>query len=96
MEIEIIKSQTGIDDVDVIKKEYEKNYRSIPDTIMALMEYKYCKRAINTLKPKEPETLFDEIRAIVNEKEELYYRFMNNLKKEHLETISECENKEEK
>jgi hypothetical protein len=76
-DIDIISSQTGIEDKELIERVYLENNKSTPDTIMRLMKYDYCKEF--EIKPR---TVFDDIRIIVAEKEDIFMELMNRNKKQ--------------
>jgi hypothetical protein len=76
-DIDIISSQTGIEDKALIERVYLENNKSTADTIMRLMKYDYCKEF--EIKPR---TVFDDIRIIVSEKEEIFMDIMNRNKKQ--------------
>lgn len=72
-DIDIIMDQTGIADRGYIESIYFDKNNSVSDTIMALMNYKYCKQPI-----QKPPNEFDAIRVIVAEKEELFSKVLDN------------------
>lgn len=76
-DIDIIENQTNITDRVLIERVYYENNKSIPDTIMQLMKYDYCK-------PFEikPRTVFDDIRTIVDEKEKIFFQVFNKIKQD--------------
>lgn len=82
-DLDLISSQTNIADMVLIERVYIEQNKSIPDTIMKLMNYEYCK----TFEMK-PRTVFDDIRVIVDEKEQLFYDILNRQKEQRV-TVTE-------
>ena len=66
-DVDIIVSQTGIDDKIEIERVLLECQSDISRTILKLMSLKS-----NDKEPKEP-TVFDQIREILNDKEQLYH-----------------------
>lgn len=74
-DIDIISSQTGINDRALIERYYIECNNSVVDTIMKLMDYRYCKEPI-----QKEYTVFDNIRDIMLEKETLFLEVMKQAK----------------
>lgn len=72
-DIDIICKQTCQDDKVLVERVYIENNRSIADTIMVLMNYSYCKEVV-----VKPRTVFDDIREIVAEKEQIFMDIMKS------------------
>lgn len=67
--IEMISNQTGMNDTERIQEVLQNNNGDIVKTIMLLSGIQECPDR-NVTKPSE----FDEIRKIVNEKEEIFFK----------------------
>jgi len=66
-EIQFISNQTQITDLIEVEKEYMKNKGDITATIISLLGLS------STIKEfSKPKTVFDDVREIFDEKEELY------------------------
>lgn len=66
-DVEIVKAQTQVSDIDVIHKSLQENNNDIIKTIIKLSSLKEVKR--DTI----PDPVFDEIRKIMDEKELIYH-----------------------
>lgn len=66
--IDIVKSQTDVQDEDYILTVFEECKKDIVKTIMTLSKIQHAPKR-NTTTP----SVFDEIRAIVDEKEQLFF-----------------------
>ena len=65
--LQFISNQTHITDMIEIEKEYMKHNGDVTATIISLLGLS------DTLKqPQKPRTIFDDVREIFDEKEELY------------------------
>jgi hypothetical protein len=70
--IDIVKNQTGIQDEDYISNVLKECDNDVVKAIMTLSDIKDApKRNIST------PSVFDEIRTIVNEKEQLFFKLRN-------------------
>jgi hypothetical protein len=70
--IDIVKSQTDIQDEDYISNVLKECDNDVIKAIMTLSDIKDApKRNVST------PSVFDEIRTIVNEKEQLFYKLRN-------------------
>ena len=68
-DIDIIQKQTGVSDVDLIKRTFEAMKSDVVKTIMTLSSIVEC-----PAKCKNITTEFEEVRKIVDEKENLYFQ----------------------
>lgn len=87
-DVDIIMSQTGIEDREAIENCYTQTNYSIADTIMQLMNYHYAKKTID-----KPKTVIDDVREILESKEKVYYEVFESLRKQHgneMVSIKEC------
>jgi len=63
----IIANQTGINDMEIIKEKYKQNDNDVTKTIYSLLNID-----LPNLRLKKPRNIFDEIRDIFDEKDNLY------------------------
>lgn len=79
--LSIIKSQTSVQDDEQITNAFKKNNGSISDTIMELMNYNYCDYNRTNIVSQSNTRLFENIRSIVADKENVFYELLNNNKR---------------
>lgn len=79
--LNIIKSQTSIYQDEYIKNALDKNNGSISDTIIYLMNYKYCMNENKNTVSQSNTIMLENIRNIVSEKENVFYELLNTNKK---------------
>jgi hypothetical protein len=77
-DIECIINQTGITDIITIKRHLADNNNNVSSTILTLMDLKEDQQTC--AKTNTENTVFDEIRLILNEKETIYQDVMKGNK----------------
>lgn len=78
-DIDIIRSQTHVDDVQLIQECFEKCKGNVVETIMMVSQLQTCRVVEKEL--SEQEKTMQNIRDIVNEKEHIYHVTMEQMKK---------------
>lgn len=78
--IAIVMSQTHVKDVDLIKECLEKCNGDVVNAIMMVSQLTPCQRNENETNISDHEKHMQNIRMIVNEKEELFHDVMANMK----------------
>jgi hypothetical protein len=77
-DIEFISNQTGINDIITIKRHLTENNNNVSSTILTLLDLKQDHETC--AKSNTENTIFDEIRLILNEKETIYQDVMKGNK----------------
>lgn len=80
-DIDIIKSQTGIQDKLHIEKVLIECNNNISSAIIKLIYPSIDNKNTEEKKPQEP-TVFEQIREILNDKEKVYYDVINKKNKQ--------------
>ncbi len=78
-DIEFIANQTNVTDLIEIKKAYFLHDKDITATIIHLLGQPSVPRSKN----KKPRTIYDDIRDIFDEKEQLYRDHMSRQQQQH-------------